>query len=311
MSADDDKSSEVETADICCASCGITEVDDVKLTECDGCDLVRYCSDACQQDHRSQHEAKCKERAAELREELLFKQPESSYLGDCPICCVPLPLDQRKSMLQSCCGKYICHGCDYTNRRRQLQENLERICLFCRHPIPNTMEESDKNLMKRVEANDLFAMNYMGGTHFNEGDYENALKYYTKAAELGNADAHYNLSLLYMKGHGVEKDYTKEIHHLEEAAIRGHAYARHNLGVYEGMKGRFERAVNHYIIAANLGYDESIQTLKKYYKNGHVSKDDFAAALRAHHAAVKAMKSPQRDAAEKYDKRRREMEDRE
>ncbi len=39
--------------------------------------------------------------------------------------------------------------------------------------------------------------------------------------------------------------------------------------------------------------------LKEYYKHGFVSKDDFAVALRAHHAAVKAMKSPQREAAER------------
>ena len=33
------------------------------------------------------------------------------------------------------------------------------------------------------------------------------------------------------------------------------------------------------------------------YMNGNVSKEDFAAALRAHQAAVDATKSPQREAA--------------
>jgi len=38
-----------EVADkICCASCGIAEVDDIKLKKCDDCDLVEYCSDKCQ-----------------------------------------------------------------------------------------------------------------------------------------------------------------------------------------------------------------------------------------------------------------------
>ena len=80
----------------CCASCGMAEIDDVKLMPCDDCDLVRYCSDECQEDHRSTHEEACKKRAAELRDELLFKQPESSHMGDCPICCVPLPLNMRE-----------------------------------------------------------------------------------------------------------------------------------------------------------------------------------------------------------------------
>ena len=48
------------------------------------------------------------------------------------------------------------------------------------------------------------------------------------------------------------------------------------------------------IIAANLGYDLSIEILKECYKDGDVSKDDFAAALRSHQAAVDATKSPQR-----------------
>ena len=80
---------------MCCASCGIAEVDDVKMKKCDACDLVGYCSDNCQQEHRPQHEASCKKRAAELRDEILFRQPESTHKGDCPICFLPLPLDRK------------------------------------------------------------------------------------------------------------------------------------------------------------------------------------------------------------------------
>ena len=53
-------------------------------------------------------------------------------------------------------------------------------------------------------------------------------------------------------------------------------------------------------IAANLGHDESIQMLKKCYKIGHVSKENFASALRSHHAAVEATKSPQREEASNH-----------
>lgn len=84
---------------------------------------------------------------------------------------------------------------------------------------------------------------------------------------------------------------------MEEAAIGGHAWARHNLGYEEWENGRIERAVKHFIIAANLGNDKSIEILKKSYVEGLVTKDHFAAALRAHQAAVNA-KSPQREAAE-------------
>ena len=84
---------------MCCASCGKSELDDVKLMECADCKSVRYCSDECQKDHRPEHEVKCKERATELRDVILFKQPESRHHGDCPICCVPLPIDDGKRSL--------------------------------------------------------------------------------------------------------------------------------------------------------------------------------------------------------------------
>jgi len=97
----------------------------------------------------------------------------------------------------------------------------------------------------------------------------------------------------------------KQIYHWEEAAIAGHHLARHNLGCHEKMNGNIERAVKHWIIAANMGHEKAIQRLKKCYADGEVSKEDFAAALRAHHAAVEATKSPQREAAERFGIKRR------
>ena len=297
MSADN-----LEADNYCCASCGIAEVDDTKLKECDCCDLVRYCSDECQEDHRSEHETKCKERATKLRDEILFRQPESTHRGDCPICFLPLPLDVTKSSLYSCCCKVICNGCAYANVLRELQKNNQHpLCPFCRHPSAKNDEEIKKNWMRRIAANDTAAMGKMGYSHLEEeGDYDAAVKYWTKAADLGDAMAHYSLSIMYSEGRGVEKDDKKTIYHLEEAAIRGHAEAHYNLAMKEGEKGRSDRAVKHCIIAANLGYDESIQTLKECYKDGDISKDDFAAALRTHHAAVEATKSPHREEAAEF-----------
>jgi TPR repeat protein len=102
-------------------------------------------------------------------------------------------------------------------------------------------------------------------------------------------------------GEGVEKDKKKEVYHLEEAAIAGHTFARHNLACYEGINGRHERAVKHWIINAKLGDQKSMEGLKEGYPNGLVSKEDFAAALRAYQAALDATKSPQRDKATEYE----------
>jgi len=285
---------------LCCAACGIAEVDDVKLKECADCDLVKYCSDACQKNHKSQHEEACKKRAAELRDELLFKQPDNSHLGDCPICFLPLPLDLSKSITKNCCSKLICDGCHYANRMREAEASLQNKCPFCREPIPSTDEGFDKQMMKRIEANDPVAVRHKGVEQAQRGDHNKAFEYFTKASGLGDAEAHFKLSLLYHLGEGVEKDRGKEIYHLEEAAIGGHPYARYDLGYDAEEYGISERAVRHWIISANLGDDNSIKSLMAAYRGGFVSKEDLADALRGHQAAVDATKSPQREAAEEY-----------
>ena len=133
-------STNLEASDmLCCASCGIAEVDNVKLKQC-ACKLVRYCSFECQKEHRPQHKKVCKKQLAELRDEILFKQPESNHLGDCPICCLPLSIDPTKSTMMACCSKMICKGCSYANWKREEEKSLEHRCPFCRHPLPNTIQ---------------------------------------------------------------------------------------------------------------------------------------------------------------------------
>eukprot|EP00984_Skeletonema_dohrnii_P018510 scaffold8668_cov89-Skeletonema_dohrnii-CCMP3373.AAC.6 len=301
MNVDSDQTD--AAAEMVFASCGKSELDNIKLKKCNDCDLVRYCSDECQQDHRPHHESVCKERAAELRDEVLFKQPESTHDGDCPICFLPLPIHIFISASYACCSTTVCNGCAYANVKREWEENQQPACPFCRHPTPATQEEADKNEMKRVAANDPVAVREIGMKHFNNGDYERAFEYWTKAAELGDASAHYGLSIMYWKGVGVEKDENRGRYHLEEATIAGHPQARYDLALKEGRNKRYDRSAKHFIIAANLGCDDSIPALKECYKRGFVSKEDFAAALRAHQAAVDATKSPQREEAAEYFRR--------
>ena len=281
---------------LCCASCGIAEIDGIKLKDCDGCDLVRYCSDECQDNHKSQHQEACKKRTAELRDEILFKQPESTHHGDCPICSLPLSLVLKKCTMYNCCSKIICDGCFHAIKNREV-EGLRQSCPFCRESAFITDEEIGKQNMKRIEANDPVSIYQEGGKQYDKGEYRIAFEYFTKAAELGNAQAHFRLSGLYLYGEGVEKDEGKEIRHLEVAAIAGHPIARYNLGVTEWNNSNMERAVKHWIIAATQGYDNAMKELMDAFKGGFVSKEVLAAALRAHKAAVDATKSPQREAA--------------
>jgi hypothetical protein len=281
--------------EVCCANCGIAEIDEVKLEDCDGCDLVKYCGDNCKGWHREQHEEECKKRGQELHDKNLFTQPDSSYLGECPLCFLPMPLDPKKSTFYSCCSKTICVGCDYAN---DMSNGGDR-CPFCREPAVNK-KESHKRIMKRIKTNnDPAAMSYMGTTRYEKGDYVTAVKYWTKAAELGDVGAHYQLADSYHEGDVVEMDREKAVYHYEQAAIGGQPEARHNLGCLEERNGNIERSVKHLIIAAKLGYEGSMKVLWRHYSAGNITKEDLDATLRTHQAALDEMKSSEREKAEK------------
>ena len=202
---------DTNTMTMFCASCGIAGGDDIILKDCSACHLVKYCSVKCQKDHRPKHKRQCKKRAAELRDEILFKQPDGSHLGDCPICVLPLPFDGKKSNLYLCCSKRICEGCCYTNGIREREGRLQHKCPFCREPLPKRNEQAIEQVMKRIAVNDSFAMCYMGGEKYHGGDYKSAFEYWTRAAALGEVVAHYQLSIMYGKGQGVEKDEKKRV----------------------------------------------------------------------------------------------------
>ena len=55
-----------------CANCGMPEVDDIKLEECTDCDVVKYCTDNCRENHREQHNKECKIRKALLHDRKLL-----------------------------------------------------------------------------------------------------------------------------------------------------------------------------------------------------------------------------------------------
>ena len=90
-------SAEAVVADIVCycASCGVAEIDNVTLKFYDdGCDLVKYCSDGCQENHREQHKEECMKRKAALEE--LEEELEGIKDEVCAACCGVAGVDNVK-----------------------------------------------------------------------------------------------------------------------------------------------------------------------------------------------------------------------
>ena len=92
---------------------------------------------------------------------------------------------------------------------------------------------------------------------FDRGDYATALREWKPLAEQGNADAQFNLGLMYRKGEGVLQDYKTAMKWYKLAAEQGHASAQTNLGTMyddgQGVLQDYIRAHMWFNIAASSG----------------------------------------------------------
>ena len=83
----------------------------------------------------------------------------------------------------------------------------------------------------------------------------------------------------------------------ELATMNGNVNARDNLGCVEGMAGNIDRSMKHFILAAKAGYKPSLESVKLGYKEGVITKDEYANTLRAYQHRHDEMKSDTRDKA--------------
>jgi TPR repeat protein len=286
---------------------------------------VRYCNPECQKKHWPKHKKDCKRRAAELRDEALFKDPPPKE--DCPICFLPMPArlllcmtlppatimsvpiydfaianerladEPMETYYYPCCGKSICRGCVHSFCNSGNIGNASK-CPFCNSDrADKTVEEGVADMMKRAEANDpisifVLANCYQRGKAGFSQDQERAIELYAKAAELGYIMAHYQLGGIYDEGGKLKK----AKFHWEAAAMAGHEVARFNLGALDSQTGNLERAMKHWTIAALAGYYEAMHHLRILFEKGLVSRESIDSTLAAYNNSCADVRSEARDA---------------
>ena len=157
-------------------------------------------------------------------------------------------------------------------------------------------------LRKRIDLyDDAIAMQrlglyYIDGSYGLQKDTKKGMELYRRASERGSVSASASLGDLYFGREGVGKDMEKATYYFRLAAMGGHIEARHNLGVFEAEAHNYDLAFRHLMISAMGGCDDSLKSIKVGYTSGHVSKDDFEKALRAHQVSKDVMEaSKQRD----------------
>jgi TPR repeat protein len=282
----------------CCAECGEEGGGLVSLKACKSCMLVMYCNANCQKNHWPTHKKQCKLRAAELHDEALFKDPPPKE--DCPICFLPLPSTiiscislpdatilsvpifdfanandgLSKAMVQYyyCCGKSICRGCSYSFNQTGNNEK----CPFCNAERTSNPTFEIEQMTNRAEANDAGAIWTLASCYyFGRGglqqDHTMAMELFTRAAELGDSMAHFNLGFIYREGGDLKKSKL----HLETAAMAGSEMARCSIGSIEFKSGNIERAIKHWTIAASAGYYSAMNFLRKFFEGGLVSRESM------------------------------------
>jgi TPR repeat protein len=117
----------------------------------------------------------------------------------------------------------------------------------------------------------------------HSGDYATALKEFKPLAEQGDANAQYDLGVMYAKGMGVPQDFSKALGFYILAAEQGNALAQYSLGVmYEngmGVPQDFSKALGFYILAAEQGNASAQNGLGQLRATGKGIPQDFSKAM--------------------------------
>ena len=81
--------------------------------------------------------------------------------------------------------------------------------------------------------------------------------------------------------------------------MKGHVESRHNLGYTEILEGNYELAVQHFMISAKMGFENSLNDIREMCMKGLATKAQYAEALRRYGDAVEQTKSHHREEAKR------------
>ncbi len=147
---------------------------------------------------------------------------------------------------------------------QDLAKAVEKLNLLSKKKVENKSQDPPEGL-----SDNSFTLNVEnsqeGLNPLNKDDYKTAHQLFLQLAEQGVAKAQYNLGLMYAKGKGAVKDYSKAIKWWTLAAEQGDGKAQTNLGwVYEKGKGvpiAIDKAAKWYQLASDQGIAKAQEKL--------------------------------------------------
>jgi TPR repeat protein len=165
---------------------------------------------------------------------------------------------------------------------------------FQGHGVPKDNTEAVKWYRKAAEQGDAKAQGLLGSAYAKgrgvSKDNAEAAKWYRKAAEQGDADAQSLLGMMYAGGLGIPTDYAEAVKWFRKAAEQGDAGAQFFLGIaYAAGRGVPEddaEAAKWYRKAAEQGDTNAQTRLGIMYEGGHGLPEDRAEAAKWYRKAA-------------------------
>ena len=140
-----------------------------------------------------------------------------------------------------------------------------------------------------AELGHMLAQMAVGSYYYALNDCYEAIKWIGMAAEMGNAEALFNMGIFYLEGMGCDQDMEKCANYLHRAARRRHPEAQFAyadlLSNGWGVEQDEKRAMKWYLDAAENGHVEAMYRLGEIYEEGRGVEADLSAAAKWYNAA--------------------------
>ena len=199
-------------------------------------------------------------------------------------------MDEKIAQCDACMNalalaNFFLANSDFQKAKEQFEEVLK-------------INKKDPNAKKQIELcvkqlesevpdliiNDGAQQNARGVSYFNEKNYTEAVEWYRKSAEQGDAGGQVNLGYMYRNGFGVTKDYAEAVKWYRKAAEQGDAGGQVNSGyMYRngyGVTKDDAEAVKWYRKSAEQGHSVGQRNLGVVYQNGYGVTQDYAEAVK-------------------------------
>lgn len=136
-----------------------------------------------------------------------------------------------------------------------------------------TSNISDYNQLKQLaDQGNPIALRWLGVYYNMKKDYSTSVRYYIKAAKLGNVAAEAALAVAYASGNGVQQNYDEAFLWARKAAASDDPIAEYDLGfLYQhgyGASENLKKAFYWYMSSAHKGYHPAEKVISNFYRKG-------------------------------------------